>query len=510
MNPRVDSRPIIRIWVAAASVLFVLGFGLAGTAHAEGFRLTVRLSESVVSKPYTGRVYVFASTHPMGEPRTHVNWFNPGPILSVEVKGVAPGDSVVFTPDLTGLYTFPSDAGELALAGLRLQAVARLNPFEREPNNGPGNGVSNPVLAEANSDGVVTHELVIDRLIPRPEFKETKWTKLLRVRSEMLSRFHGRDVYMNAAVTLPASYEEQPDRRYPVILNIPGFGGTHFGMQRNDPVIEDNDHGVEFLRVALDPSCPRGHHVFADSENNGPVGQALVTEFIPELDRVFRTVAAPTARFVTGHSSGGWSSLWLQVTYPDLFGGVWSTAPDPVDFRDFQQVNLYEPGANLHRTPAGERRPLARANGRVLLWYADFDRFEEALGYGGQLRSFEAVFSPRGADGLPRQAWNHQTGEVDLETTKTWEKYDIRLVLERNWTELGPKLAGKLHVFMGEADTFYLEGATRLLGVSLKSLGSDAVVLLVPGKDHGNLLDSSLRKRIRNEMALSFLKHHPR
>jgi hypothetical protein len=157
----------------------------------------------------------------------------------------------------------------------------------------------------------------------------------------------------------------------------------------------------------------------------------------------------------------------------------------------------------------GERRPLARMRGQVVLWYRDFDQMEQALGPGGQLHSFEAAFSPRGDNGKPVLAWDRKTGAVDTSVTKSWEKYDVRLILEANWPALGPKLAGRLHVYMGDADTFYLEGATRLLQESLKKLGSDAVVEIFPGRDHFSLLSKDLRQRIRTEMTQSFLKSHP-
>jgi hypothetical protein len=260
--------------------------------------------------------------------------------------------------------------------------------------------------------------------------------------------------------------------------------------------------------VFLDADCPLGHHVFADSANNGPVGRSLVEEFIPALDAAFRTVAAPTARFVTGHSSGGWSSLWLQVAYPEVFGGCWSTAPDPVDFHDFQRIDLYAAGENMYVDREGNRRPLGRSQGRVLVWYDDFDRMEELLGPGGQLHSFEAVFSPRGADGKPVRAWNRQTGVVDTRVTESWKRYDIAHLLESEWATRGPKLKGKLHVIMGDEDTFYLEGATRRLQQALARVESDAVVELVPGKDHGSLLSSELLQRMRNEMVAAYLARH--
>ena len=151
--------------------------------------------------------------------------------------------------------------------------------------------------------------------------------------------------------------------------------------------------------------------------------------------------------------------------------------------------------------PEGKPRPLARRGETPFLYYKPFSDMEEVMGHGGQLASFEAVFSPRGTDGKPKKLWDRKTGAIDPEVAKAWEQYDIRLVLERNWKTLGPKLAGKIHVYMGGSDTFYLDGATRLLQQSLKTLGSDAVVELFPGKNHGSLMTAELRERIAKEMA---------
>jgi pimeloyl-ACP methyl ester carboxylesterase len=205
-----------------------------------------------------------------------------------------------------------------------------------------------------------------------------------------------------------------------------------------------------------------------------------------------------------GHSSGGWSSLWLQVTYPDHFNGVWSTSPDPVDFRDFQRIDLTRPGVNMFTDDDGKPRPLARLNGEAALYYKAFSDMESVMSHGGQLASFEAVFSARGADGKPKRLWDRATGAVDADVARSWEKYDIRRTLERDWKMLGPKLSGKLHVYTGADDTFYLEGAVKLLQESLKKLDSDAVVEIVPGRDHGTLLDKVMRERINRGMAETF------
>ncbi len=141
--------------------------------------------------------------------------------------------------------------------------------------------------------------------------------------------------------------------------------------------------------------------------------------------------------------------------------------------------------------------------------YKQFADMEWTLGPGGQLHSFEAVFSPRGKDGKPLLIWDRKTGVVNTQVAKTWEKYDIRLILERNWKTLAPKLKGKLHVFMGDQDTFYLDGATVLLKKSMEQLKTDAVVEIHPGKDHGSLMTRELVTRIRSEMVDAFLKNFP-
>ena len=349
---------------------------------------------------------------------------------------------------------------------------------------------------------------MLNRVYRHPAFPESERVKLVDVPSKLLSDFHRRPVRLRAGIVLPKSFATEPSRRYPVLYVIPGFGGTHRGAvaiaDRNPTVVA----GVEMLYVVLDPSCRFGHHVFADSENNGPARSGVDRRVDPAHRKAIPGAGRPTARFLTGHSSGGWSSLWLQVTYPDFFGGVWSTAPDPVDFRDFQRINLYRDGENMFTDDAGKPRPIARRQGKPVLYYRPFSDMERVMGHGGQLASFEAVFSPRGRDGKPQELWDRTTGTIDRVVARSWEKYDIRLVLERNWKTIGPLLAGKIHVYMGCEDTFYLEGATVLLKQSLMKLGSDAVVEIIPGKDHGTVLDKALRECIHREMAEAYKRKH--
>jgi S-formylglutathione hydrolase FrmB len=488
-------------WIAPAVGLLLLGLvPAAPAAEAKPLEFHVTFDKTVSEKPFTGRVYVMLSKNQMREPRS-ISWFNPEPVFAKDVKDWKPGEVVVIGADSLAC---PAPLPRLAAGTYHVQAVMDFDRGDINFGNAEGNGYSQAVRRELKADETGAVELAIDQVCKARPFAETERVKLVDIESPLLSKFHGKPTRMRAGVVLPASFKDEPRKRYPIIYEVPGFSGNHFGVFAAERRKATDVAGVEFLYVVLDPNCRLGHHVFADSANNGPRGQALIEELIPHIEKEYRGLGTANARFVTGHSSGGWSSLWLQVAYPDHFGGVWSTAPDPVDFRDFQRIDLTKPGVNMFKDENGKPRPLARSGGKPTLFYQPFSDMEVVMGHGGQLGSFEAVFSERGADGKPKQLWDRATGAVDADVAKNWQKYDIRLVLERNWKTIGPRLAGKIHVYMGEEDTFYLEGATVLLKESLKKLGSDAVVELFPGKNHGSLMDRTLRERIAREMADRF------
>jgi hypothetical protein len=416
-------------------------------------------------------------------------------MYSREFEKIAPNQPMVIDNSAIG---FPGSLDKLAPGTYSVQAVVDLNLGGREIGRSPGN-IYSTVQRITISENTKNIDLVCDQVVPDELFKDSDAIKAARLRSEMLSKFYERPTIMRAAVILPESWRPNGSNTYPVIYAVPGFGGSfldYSGRSQRNGTVRD---GEEFIYVVLDPTVPTGHCVFADSANNGPWGTALVKEFIPFIEKSYRGYGKPEGRFVTGHSSGGWSSLWLQVAYPVFFGGTWSTSPDPVDFRDFQQINLYQQGVNMFRDSSGNERPIARRGDTPVLFYKQFSDMERPI-RGEQLGSFEAVFSPKGKDGKPRQLWNRITGAVDSDVANTWRKYDIGLILRSNWKDLGPKLKGKLHVYMGTQDTFYLEGATELLQKDLRALGSDAIVELLPG-DHGTVLTSALRTKIDKQMA---------
>jgi enterochelin esterase-like enzyme len=482
--------------LAALTILALAHHAQAAEPKPLEFRLT--FDKAALDAPFTGRVYVTFRTS--ASPPVGLNWFKPEPGLAKDVKDWKPGAALVLDAKAV---SYPAPLADLKAGKYYVCAVMDRDLGGIDFLASPGNVYSKPVQLEIDPKTSGTVELKLDQVVKPRAFKETDTVKLVEIESKLLSKFHQKPMALRAGVVLPPSFGKEPQRTYPVVYEVTGFGGDHFvafgAAARKAWSVGD----AEMIWVVLDANCRLGHHVFADSTNNGPVGTALVEELIPHLEKTYR---ASGVRFVTGHSSGGWSSLWLQVSYPDTFAGCWSTAPDPVDFRDFQLIDIYAKAANAFTDPDDKLRPLVRVNGKPVLFFKPFSEMEDYMHRGGQLSSFEAVFSPRGPDDKPQKLWDRKTGAIDARVAKEWERYDIRLVLERNWKTLGPKLAGKIHVYTGDEDTFYLDGATRLLKKSLADLKSDAVVELFPKKHHGNLVDAALRKRMNEEMAAALRK----
>lgn len=317
-------------------------------------------------------------------------------------------------------------------------------------------------------------------------------TQAIDMPSAALGAFWGRPVHLRGWVVLPPGYDGADKARYPVLYFTHGFGGStralvptaiaaHAGMADGSL--------PPMIWVLLDESGPTGTHEFADSVNNGPWGTALTEELIPALESRYRMDTTANGRFLNGHSSGGWATLWLQVRYPKLFGGTWSTAPDSSDFRDFSGIDLYAADANVYRKPDGGAWPLMRDKGQVVASFEQFARLEEIVGpVGGQLASFEWVFSPRGADGRPMPMFDRGTGQVDPMVVAYWRAhYDIAERIRRDWPRLKPDLDGKLHVYVGTADTFYLDGGARKLKETLDAVGARADFRFVPDRTHFDL-----------------------
>jgi S-formylglutathione hydrolase FrmB len=302
------------------------------------------------------------------------------------------------------------------------------------------------------------------------------------MRSQVLTEFWQQPVSISAHVLLPDSYYKEPSRRYPVMYFIQGFDGygdpnSAETLRWQKPMRKLHQ---EFIVIFLDGMFDGGHQEFADSATYGPWGKALTTEFIPQTESHFRAIDSPAARFVSGHSSGGWSALWLQITYPSVFGGEWSLSPDPVDFEDFLGDDLtVETPRNFYSTPY----TILGMPMKEFVGYKDWSQ--------RQFVSFESVFGPADSKQNPIPLFDRKTGVVDPAVAQYWEQhYDIATILRQHWATLGPQLAGKIHIFVGGADNFHLDSPVRLLKNELTELGSDAEIEIVPGANHWTIFNA--------------------
>ena len=453
----------------------------------------------------------------MGQIDTHAT-----AIAAQEVAHLEPGATVALDADVTA---FPTPFSQLKPSHYAVQAVLDRDHSYNYTGRGPGDLVSGVVEMDLPGDAA-THLLTLatsipdaDPLQPLPNvpaaLKEVYAAAKADIHpfdftSPALSRFWGRPVALRGWVLTPPDYAAHPRQRYPTVYYTQGFGGSlrslhDIAVARWDDM--KTGKAPPMIWVALDQSTPTGTSEFVNSVNNGPWGQALTAELIPDLEGHYRMDAKASGRLLTGHSSGGWAVLWLQVTYPKLFGGTWPTSPDPSDFRDFLGINLYAPNANVYRKPDGTAWPLARDKGEMLVALEDFTRREVVIGeYGGQMASFEWVFSPRGAGGLPVPMFDRTTGAVDSAVIAYWkEHYDVAEHLRRHWPELRPDLDGKIHLTVGSADTFYLDGSAHLLEATMKELGARTDFRYVEGRGHFDLYTvgddrSGLYKAIASEM----------
>ncbi|MEA5126075.1 alpha/beta hydrolase [Xanthomonas floridensis] len=328
--------------------------------------------------------------------------------------------------------------------------------------------------------------------------------------SPALSAFWGRPVSLRARVLTPPGYDAKAATRYPTVYVTHGFGGNYnrfAGSIASAWSAMASKQMPPMIWVFLDQSTPTGTHEFADSVNNGPWGTALTQELIPALERSYRMDGKASGRFLNGHSSGGWATLWLQTRYPKLFGGTWSTSPDSSNFHDFTGPDLYAPDANMYRRADGSQVPLIRDHDKVVADLETFAKLERVLGpYGGQFTSFDWVFSPRGADGRPLPMFDRDSGKVDPAVVAYWRThYDISARVAAQWPTLKPDLDGKIHLIVGTADTFYLDGAARKFQAVLDGLGARSDFRYLEGRTHFDLYqegddNNALMKKIAWEM----------
>ena len=472
---------------------------LSRAQTAAGSHVEVRVADGVLSAPVDGRVIVAFTRLGQREPRRRIGRVgrDATPIFAVDVERFGAGNTAVIDDTAAA---FPVDRLSLLPPGdYHVQAVLDLNRELRSPN-APGNLYSETEVVSFESGRDAVLRLTLSEQVPVETLPaDTEHVRYVRFRSERLSAFHGRDIFLRAGVILPRGFDDEPTRRYPVRVSIGGYASRYTRAGR---VMRE---GSEFraawlaadaprmIAVHLDGAGPHGDPYQVNSANNGPYGDAVTAELLPYLEERFRGGGAPSARVLDGASTGGWVALALQIFYPDVFNGAWAFCPDGVDFRGFQLVNVYEDD-NAYVDGDGGERPSARSvDGAVRFTMRHDVQMENVVGDGDswtrsgrQWGAWNAVYGPRGDDGDPRPLWDPSTGAIDPSVRTYWERYDLRLVLARGWDTLAPRLGGKLNIWVGEADDYYLNNAVRLLDEFLTEVDPafDRRIVYGPGQGH--------------------------
>ncbi|HJW69677.1 MAG TPA: alpha/beta hydrolase-fold protein [Candidatus Binatia bacterium] len=314
--------------------------------------------------------------------------------------------------------------------------------------------------------------------------------RVLTHTSDLLSQFWGAPVDMQAAVYVPPRCRRQ-NVRCGVLYHLPGYGGSiadAWTTVQDYVRLSARVPKLAMAHVFLDPSVNGGYSYFTDSENNGPWDSALTQEFIPYVEALLGVGGSAQKRFLEGHSSGGWTVMWLQVSNPDFFRAVWAIAPDPLDFRHFYQIDV-TPGStdNFYSEPDGTLRYLTRQRGITiedLMQNVDDDPAQ-----GGIISSYEFAWSPRGADGLPLRFFDRSDGSLIEETLEAWQAYDVEAVMDRGGVPLRDALSGKVHIYCGAKDDFFYNEPTSEMCQFLQRGNYRAVCRIVPGRTHGSVFN---------------------
>ena len=478
-----------RLAVGAALALTTMAPAGEQQPAADGPRIEIAFSKAARAEPVTGMVYVAISRT---DRRSPIEQTSPTgvPLFSRFVEGLAPGDSATITAadrghPIQSLRDLP--AGEYWMQPF-------VNVYTRFPRadgktvwlhndqgegqdwkQSPGNLLADAVKVTFDPTSAAAIRLVANRAIPRIDPPaETDMVKRIRIQSDILTKWWGQPMFLGATVLLPRDYDKHPAVRFPV-----NYVQGHFsraapgGFGRGDELdrIWLGDGTPRFIYVTLQHPTPYYDDSYGvNSENNGPYGDAIITELIPAIEARFRTIGQPWGRILSGGSTGGWIAAAHQVLYPDFYGGAFASCPDSVTFSSHQLVDIYK-DSNAYFVDKGwmkvERPAERRPDGSVQVMMKDENWFELVVGdksrSGGQWDIWEATYSPVGADGYPRRIWNKATGDIDRTVAEGWRKYDLLHILQTNWTVLGPKLANKLNVYIGDMDSFYLNNAVEKL-----------------------------------------------
>jgi hypothetical protein len=513
-------------------LLSTLAIGLfaAFAARAADFEVSVataKASPPAASEPLEGRLIVLVSPDLKREPRSHIS---PDEALDApymfgqNVEGLTSGKPVIVGDAAFGwptrrLSTLPAGDYQVQAVLNRYETfhmadgrVLKLPPDRGEGQNWtrkPGNLYSAPLIVHIDPARPARTELLLDHEIPpiTPP-ADTQFVRHIRIRSALLSKFWGRDVYLGAHVLVPKDFDKHPEARYPLMV----FHGHYpedisdFRTDPPDPNLKPDyserfhlagynriqqqeayafyqkwisDGFPRFLVVEIEHANPFYDDSYAvNSANLGPYGDAINTELIPEIEKRFRGLGQGWARFTYGGSTGGWEALATQVFYPDMYNGAFAACPDPIDFRAYTVVNLYaDKNAYVRQGLASAVERPAQRNylGEISATQRDANYMELVAGdlgrSGGQYDIWQAVFGPVGANGYPAPIFDKVSGDIDPAVAAYWKQhYDLSYIMARDWATLAPKLQGKIHIYVGSADTYYLTDAVYFAQDRLASL----------------------------------------
>lgn len=452
-------------------------------AFAQDLRFEVSFTPDIRAEPTTGRVYVMISrenNRPLYSQigRTGI------PFFGVDIEGLEPGERAVITEETLGSPV--ESLRDLPRGEYFVQSFLNVyTKFERADghtlwmhmdqwegqrwNSSPGNAYSDTQRVRLDPQRGWAIHLPIKHVIPPIEFPaDTGMVKRFRIQSEVLTEFWGHPIWIGATVLLPQGYDQHPGVHYPTI-----YKQGHFSTRDpypNGPGSEWMSHDFpRFLAVTIQHPTPYFDDSYAvNSANNGPYGDAIHEELIPEIERRFRAIPESWARVLTGGSTGGWESAALQIFYPDFYGGAWIFAPDCLDFHNVEGINIYEDENAYYKIHEWRKVPTPNtrvpATGEIVLTSRQRNHFELVNGTKGrsgqQIDIWSAVFGPVGEDGYFKPLFDKLTGEIDPSVARYWlEHYDLRNYLQKNWDSgkrVGPMLVGKLHFFAGRRDNYYL------------------------------------------------------
>jgi len=508
--------------VKFTAMLFIIAYSIGAYAQPKTYAVSISLTVAAKVRPDfkpNGRLFIFINRDSTVEPREQM-WPMPGNfIFAKNISGI--DASKVLQVNTEGFTkTCDWNLSKMPEGEYYVQMLWDEDSGESSPD-APGNLYTDKQKVTVAKSTKVTFEL--NNKIPPRQLVSHSLVRLVDVVSDTLSKWWHKPVHVKASVLLPSKYKE--GIAYAIRYNVAGYGGRY---DRVNNLIQSSKFmdwwqsaaAPQVINVFLDGEGPFGDSYQMDSDNSGPYGYSLVNEIIPYIEKEYRGTTSSETRFVDGCSTGGWVSLGLQLYYPDVFNGVFSYSPDAIDFTNYQLINIYK-DENAFVNEYGYLRPVMReVSGEPIFSMKDFVQYENVLGSsdsylnsGGQFSAHTALYSPKGVKELPKPLFDPVTGAIDPSVAEYWKKYDFKIYAEKNWNELGPKLQGKIFIWMGDMDHFYLNLGTRAFDAFLQQTRnpkSDAEIVFTPMKGHcANFSNETVLLQIANRLEKINKKENP-